>query len=76
MVNPSSNKDDWVKTQRRKYNQPIDIDSLMWVRNHSTRLEAEKRWADRISVFEEFFPNDAIIPRIDWSEKQNILLKV
>lgn len=65
MVNPSSNKDDWVKTQRRKYNQPIDIDSLMWVRNHLTRLEAEKRWADRISVFEEFFPNDAIIPRID-----------
>jgi hypothetical protein len=24
----------------------------------------EARWADRICVFEEFFPNDAIIPRI------------
>jgi len=27
-------------------------------------LEVEARWADRICVFEEFFPNDAIIPRI------------
>mgnify|MGYP004261644271 CR=1 FL=1 len=30
----------------------------------NARLEVEARWADRICVFEEFFPNDAIIPRI------------
>ena len=64
-MNSSPNKDDWVKIQRRKYNQPIDMDSLIWVRNHLIRLEAEKRWADRICVFEEFFPNDAMIPRIE-----------
>ena len=44
--------------------QPIDVDTLMWVRNRLMRLEVEARWADRICVFEEFFPNDAIIPRI------------
>ena len=45
-------------------NQQIDLETLMWVRNRLMRLEVEMRWADRICLFEEFFPNDALIPRI------------
>ena len=63
-MNSSQSKDDWVKAQQHKFHKPIDVDSLMWVRNRLMRLEVEARWADRICVFEEFFPNDAIIPRI------------
>ena len=63
-MNPSQNRDDWVRTQRQKVNKPIDVDTLMWVRNRLMRLEVEMRWADRICLFEEFFPNDALIPRI------------
>ena len=63
-MNSSQNKDDWVKAQKHKFHKPIDVDTLMWVRNRLMRLEVEARWADRICVFEEFFPNDAIIPRI------------
>ena len=58
------NKADWVKAQRRKLNQPIDLDTLLWVRNRMMRLEGEARWSDRIRLFEEFFPNDAMIPRL------------
>ena len=63
-MNSSQSKDDWVKAQQHKFHKPIDVDTLMWVRNRLMRLEVEARWADRICVFEEFFPNDAIIPRI------------
>ena len=63
-MNSSQSKDDWVKAQHHKFHKPIDVDTLMWVRNRLMRLEVESRWADRICVFEEFFPNDAIIPRI------------
>ena len=63
-MNSSQSKDDWVKAQQHKLHKPIDVDTLMWVRNRLMRLEVEARWADRICVFEEFFPNDAIIPRI------------
>lgn len=63
-MNSSQNRDDWVRAQHHKFNKPIDVDTLMWVRNRLMRLEVEARWADRICVFEEFFPNDAIIPRI------------
>ena len=58
------NQWDWVQAQRRKFNQPIDLDTLLWVRNRMMRLEVEARWADRIRLFEEFFPNDAMIPRL------------
>ena len=58
------NKGDWVRAQQRKLNQPIDLDTLLWVRNRMMRLEEESRWADRIRLFEEFFPNDAMIPRL------------
>ena len=58
------NQGDWVQAQRRKFNQPIDLDTLLWVRNRMMRLEVEARWADRIRLFEEFFPNDAMIPRL------------
>ena len=64
VMNSSQSQDDWVKAQRHKLHKPIDVDTLMWVRNCLMRLEVEARWADRICVFEEFFPNDAIIPRI------------
>ena len=64
VMNSSQSQDDWVKAQQHKFNKPIDVDTLMWVRNRLMRLEVEARWADRICVFEEFFPNDAIIPRI------------
>ena len=64
VMNSSQSKDDWVKAQQHKFHKPIDVDTLMWVRNRLMRLEVEARWADRICVFEEFFPNDAIIPRI------------
>ena len=64
VMNSSQSKDDWVKAQQYKFHKPIDVDTLMWVRNRLMRLEVEARWADRICVFEEFFPNDAIIPRI------------
>ena len=43
-----------VQAQRRKFNQPIDLDTLLWVRNRMMRLEVEARWADRIRLFEEF----------------------
>ena len=46
----------------RKIHKPIDVDTLIWVRQRLMRLEVEMRWADRICVFEEFFPNDAIKP--------------
>ena len=36
----------------------------MWVRHRLMRFEVEMRWADRICVFEEFFPNDAITPQL------------
>jgi hypothetical protein len=64
VMNSAQSKDDWVKAQQHKFHKPIDVDTLMWVRNRLMRLEVEARWADRICVFEEFFPNDAIIPRI------------
>ena len=57
-------KDDWVKAQHHKVNKPIDVDTLLWVRQRLMRLEVESRWADRICLFEEFFPNDAMVPRI------------
>ena len=63
-MNSSQSKDDWVKAQQHKFHKPIDVDTLMWVRNRLMRLEVEARRADRSCVFEEFFPNDAIIPRI------------
>ena len=56
------NRDEWVRTQRHKVNKPIDVDTLMWVRSRLLRLEVEARWSDRICLFEEFFPNDAMIP--------------
>jgi len=64
VVNSFQSKDGWARAQQRKVNQPIDLDTLMWVRNRLMRLEVEMRWADRICLFEEFFPNDALIPRI------------
>ena len=57
------NKDDWVRAQKQKIHKPIDVDTLMWVRHRLMRFEVEMRWADRICVFEEFFPNDAITPQ-------------
>ena len=61
-MNSYQNKDDWVRAQRQKIHKPIDVDTLIWVRHRLMRLEVEMRWADRICVFEEFFPNDAIKP--------------
>ena len=61
-MNSYQNKDDWVRAQRQKFHKPIDVDTLIWVRQRLMRLEVEMRWADRICVFEEFFPNDAIKP--------------
>ena len=62
-MNPPPKKDDWAKAQQRKINKPIDTDTLIWARNRLMRLEVESRWDDRISLFEEFFPNDAVIPQ-------------
>ena len=64
VMNSAQSKDDWVKAQRHKFHKPIDVDTLMSVRNRLRRLELAARWAERICVFEDFFPNDAIIPRI------------
>ena len=61
-MNSSQNKDDWIRVQKQKVHKPIDVDTLMWVRHRLMRFEVEMRWADRICVFEEFFPNDAITP--------------
>ena len=63
IMNSSQSKDDWVKAQQHKFHKPIDVDTLMWVRQRLMRFEVEMRWADRICVFEEFFPNDAISPQ-------------
>ncbi|QNI42537.1 hypothetical protein SynA1528_01507 [Synechococcus sp. A15-28] len=63
-MNPPQNKDDWVRAQKLKVHKPIDVDTLMWVRQRLMRFEVEMRWADRICVFEEFFPNDAITPQL------------
>ena len=56
VMNSAQSKDDWVKAQQHKFHKPIDVDTLMWVRNRLMRLEVEARWADRICVFEEFSP--------------------
>ena len=61
-MNSFQSKDDWVRAQKHKVNKPIDVDTLMWVRRRLMRFEVEMRWADRICLFEEFFPNDAMIP--------------
>ena len=63
-MNPPQNKDDWVRAQKLKVHKPIDVDTLMWVRQRLMRFEVEMRWEDRICVFEEFFPNDAITPQL------------
>ena len=63
-MNSYQNKDDWVRAQKQKVHKPIDVDTLMWVRHRLMRFEVEMRWADRICVFEEFFPNDAITPQL------------
>ena len=63
-MNRSQSKGEWVKAQQHKFHKPIGVDTLRWVRKHLMCLEVEACWADRICVFEEFFPNDAIIPRI------------
>ena len=63
-MNPPQNKDDWVRAQKLKVHKPIDVDTLMWVRQRLMRFEVEMRWADCICLFEEFFPNDAITPQI------------
>ena len=62
-MNSYQNKDDWIRAQKQKVHKPIDVDTLMWVRHRLMRFEVEMRWADRICVFEEFFPNDAITPQ-------------
>ena len=62
-MNSYQNKDDWIRMQKQKVHKPIDVDTLMWVRHRLMRFEVEMRWADRICVFEEFFPNDAITPQ-------------
>ena len=62
-MNSYQNKDDWIRVQKQKVHKPIDVDTLMWVRHRLMRFEVEMRWADRICVFEEFFPNDAITPQ-------------
>jgi len=38
-MNSSQSKDDWVKAQQHKFHKPIDVDTLMWVRNRLMRLE-------------------------------------
>ena len=63
-MNSHQNKDDWVRAQKQKVHKPFDVDTLMWVRHRLMRFEVEMRWADRICVFEEFFPNDAITPQL------------
>ena len=63
-MNSYQNKDDWVRAQKQKVHKPSDVDTLMWVRQRLMRFEVEMRWADRICVFEEFFPNDAITPQL------------
>ena len=63
-MNAFQNRDEWIRSQRHKVNKPIDVDTLMWVRNRLMRLEVEARWSDRICLFEEFFPNDAMVPRL------------
>ena len=63
-MNSYQNKDDWVRAQKQRVHKPIDVDTLMWVRHRLMRFEVEMRWADRICVFEEFFPNDAITPQL------------
>lgn len=45
VMNSSQSKDDWVKAQQHKFHKPIDVDTLMWVRNRLMRLEVEARWA-------------------------------
>ena len=35
-MNSAQSKDDWVKAQQHKFHKPIDVDTLMWVRNRLT----------------------------------------
>ena len=41
VMNSAQSKDDWVKAQQHKFHKPIDVDTLMWVRNRLMRLEVE-----------------------------------
>ena len=62
-MNSYRNKDDWIRAQKQKVHKPIDVDTLIWVRHRLMCFEVEMRWADRICMFEEFFPNDAVTPQ-------------
>ena len=46
--------------RRAEIHKPIDVDTLIWVRQRLMRLEVE--CAGRIICVFEFFPNDAIKP--------------
>ena len=60
-MNSAQNKDDLVRSLQRMAYKPIAVDSLIWHRKRLLQLEKDMRWEDRVSLFEEFFPNDAMV---------------
>lgn len=60
-MNSAQNKDDQIRSLDRRVYKPIAVDSLIWLRKRLLQLETEMRWEDRLSLFEEFFPNDAMV---------------
>ena len=62
-MNSAQNKDDLVRSLERRAYKPIAVDSLIWLRKRLLQLETEMRWEDRLSLFEEFFPNNAMVGR-------------
>ena len=62
-MNSAQNKDDLVRSLQRTAYKPIAVDSLIWHKKRLLQLEKSMRWEDRLSLFEEFYPNDAVMGR-------------
>ena len=60
-MNSAQNKDDLIRSLQRMAYKPIAVDSLIWHKKRLLQLEKDMRWEDRLSLFEEFYPNDAMV---------------
>ena len=53
MAFPSQDEDqEWLK---HGYAKPIDVDTVIWVKQRLRLLEARMEFANRIAVFDEFY---------------------
>ncbi len=57
-----SSSDEWLESIQFAFNKPLDIDSVIWAKGQLRLLEVRGHYANRIAVFEEFFPEDNYQP--------------